>query len=91
MAFQCDRRLFLNRDKSRVVEDGDKDAGFLFASRGGEISAPDAAAFGLEWVDGKIILPAATAAEAKAKKKPEDKAAKKGADKATGRPPDSKP
>lgn len=90
MAFKCDRRLFLTKDKSRVVEDGDVMSGFLFASEGGGISPADAAAFDLEWKDGKVILPAAPGAGSKAKKKPEDKAAKKGEDKATARPPDSK-
>ncbi len=91
MSFQCDRRLYLSRDKSRVCEEGDPDAGWLFANKGGAISPADVAAFGLEWADGKVVLPrsAADAAPApKAAKKPEDKAAKKSADKATARPPD---
>lgn len=90
MSFQCDRRLYLSRDKSRVCEEGDPDAGWLFANKGGAISPVDVAAFGLEWADGKVILPASPAAEVapKAAKKSEDKAAKKSADKATARPPD---
>lgn len=89
MAFKCDRRLNLTKDKSRVVEDGDVTSGFLFASEGGEILPEDAAKYGLEWRDGKVFLPAAP--KAKAAKKPEDKAAKKPEDKGgTARPPDAK-
>lgn len=88
MSFKCDRRLYLTKDKSRVVEEGDVLCAFLFAAEGGEIQPQDAATYALEWRDGKIILPAAPAAEPKAKKKQEDKAAKKGGDKGTARPPD---
>jgi len=92
---KCDRRLYLNRDKSRVVEEGDVTSGFLFATAGGHIEATDAAKYNLEWRDGKLILPgrarAAATAEPKARKKPEDKAAKKSEDKGgTARPPDAK-
>lgn len=84
MAFKCDRRLYLTRDKSRVVEEGDKTCGWLFATLGGQITAADAAAYGLEWRDGKIILPGR---EPKAAKKAEDKALKRGGDKAASAPP----
>lgn len=33
----ADRKLFLNADKTRVVEEDDPDAAFLLAAEGGEI------------------------------------------------------
>jgi len=84
--FKSDRRLFLNGDKSRVVEAGDRSAGWLFASPGTQISEDSASAYGLECVDGKVILPHAPA-KPKAAKKPEDKALKRGGDKAATDPP----
>jgi hypothetical protein len=40
-------RLYLNADKSKVVPEGDPEAAFLFATPGTEISAEDAAKYGL--------------------------------------------
>ena len=86
--FKSDRRLYLARDKSRVLEEGDKGAGWLFATPGSQITEPAASAYGLEYRDGKVILLQA-GAEPKAAKKGEDKALKRGGDKATSaRPPD---
>lgn len=94
MALKSDRRLYLTADLSRVVEAGDRSAAYLWATPGSEITDRDAAAFGLEHRDGKVVLPAPRAAEQsravrdfdeKAAKKAEDKAAKKGEDKATKR------
>ena len=88
--FKSDRRLYLTRDKSRVVEAGDKGAGWLFATPGSQIAESDASAFGLECRDGKVILPQGPAVP-KAAKKAEDKALKRGGDKAaSARPPDKK-
>ncbi len=87
--FKSDRRLFLSGDKSRVVEAADKSAAWLFASKGSVIPSAEAEAYSLECRDGKVILPAAPAAEPKAAKKGEDKARQRGGDKAVNpRPPD---
>lgn len=56
LAIISDRRLWLTADKTRVVEDGDQAAAFLFASEGGEISTQDAGRFGLAVEDGRILL-----------------------------------
>lgn len=42
-----DRRLWLNADKSRVVEDGDPEAAFLLASKGKELDAATVERYGL--------------------------------------------
>ncbi len=85
--FKSDRRLFLNGDKSRVVEAADKGAAWLFASEGSVIPSAETEAYGLEYRDGKVILPHAPV-EPKAAKKGEDKALKRGGDKApSARPP----
>ncbi len=78
--FKSDRRLYLSGDKSRVLEDGDKGAGWLFATPGSQIAESDASAYGLEYRDGKVILPYPPV-EPKAAKKGEDKALKRGGDK----------
>ena len=86
--FKSDRRLYLSSDKSRVLEEADKGAGWLFATPGSQITEDAASAYGLEYRDGKVILTQARA-EPKAAKKGEDKALKRGGDKAaSGRPPD---
>lgn len=51
----ADRRLYLTRDKLRMVEDGDPDAGFLLCAPGRVIPAEDCAALGLQLVDGRIV------------------------------------
>ncbi len=85
MAFKSDRRLCLTRDKSRVVEADDKRSGFIFATPGSEITDAEVSAYGLTYLDGKVVLPQAE----KALKKGEDKALKRGGDKtASARPPD---
>ena len=84
--FKSDRRLYLSRDKSRVLEEGDKGAGWLFATPGEKIAESAASAYRLEYLDGKVVLPQG---ESKAAKKGEDKALKRGGDKAaSARPPD---
>ncbi len=86
--FKSDRRLYLSQDKLRVLEEGDKGAGWLFATPGRQITEAAASAYGLEYSDGKVILPQGPA-EPKAAKRPEDKALKRGGDKAaSARPPD---
>ncbi len=83
--FKSDRRLYLTADKSRVVEEGDKGAGWLFATPGSQIDESDASLFLLEYRDGKVILPPGPAGP-KAAKKGEDKALKRGGDKAAASP-----
>lgn len=88
----ADRRLYLTSDKSRVVEERDSSAAWLFAVPGDGISEADRAAYGLELIDGRIVLPGARASqrppkaaapvEPKAMKFHEDKAAEKAEDKA---------
>lgn len=86
MAFKSDRRLCLTADKSRVVEPGEKGAGFLFATPGSEITEADVQTYGLKYLDGKVVLPQGGS---KAAKKGDDKALKRGGDKAAPtRPPD---
>ena len=86
MAFRSDRRLCLTRDGARVCEPDDKEAAFLFATPGTDISEEDAERFGLEFVDHRVVLPGKKSA-----KKSEDKSAKKSEEKApevaTARPP----
>jgi len=52
----ADRRLWLDVAKTRVVEDGDPAAAFLYVAEGDEINASDAGRFGLAVEDGKVIL-----------------------------------
>lgn len=47
MAYISDRRLWLNRDKSAVVEDGDPAAAFLLVGEGCELDEDTAATYGL--------------------------------------------
>lgn len=51
-----DRRLYLNADKSAVVEDGDRDAAYLFATEGTVIVTPDVERYGLAVKDEKVVL-----------------------------------
>lgn len=90
VAFTADRRLFLTRDRKRVVEEGDKDAGFLLAAAGREISESDAEAYGLECRDGKVVLPQPTPSKPpedpkKSIEKSEDKSRKREGDKSAGK------
>ena len=48
-----DRRLYLTTDKSRVVEDGDAEATFLFAAEGDEISDDDVKKYGIKFAKSK--------------------------------------
>ncbi len=47
MPMVVDRRLYLTRDKSRIVEEGDPSAGYLFAAPGHVISDADAERYDL--------------------------------------------
>lgn len=48
MPFKTDKRLWLNADKSRIVEDGDPDAAFLAYGPGQMVSDEDIERYGLE-------------------------------------------
>lgn len=48
MPIVADRRLYLTRDKLRVVEEGDPEMGYLFVAPGHVISDTDANKFGLD-------------------------------------------
>lgn len=48
MPFKSDRALYLNADKSEVVEEGSPDAAFLLVGAGSEIDDADAAKYGLK-------------------------------------------
>jgi hypothetical protein len=45
--FVADKALWLNADRSKVVEEGSPDAAFLLASKGKEIDAATAERYGL--------------------------------------------
>lgn len=55
----ADRRLWLNADRSKVVEDGAEDAAFLLAAPGDLITAEAVELFHLELKDGKVVAPGA--------------------------------
>lgn len=48
MAYRSDRALYLNADKTEVVEEGDPNAAFLLVGAGSEIDDADAAKYGLK-------------------------------------------
>lgn len=45
--FTSTRRLYLNRDKTGVVEEGDPEAAFLLVAEGGELPHEEAEKYGL--------------------------------------------
>ena len=59
---RADRKLYLTADRDRVVEEGDPEAAFLFATPGKEISHADAEKYGLK----PAAKPAAKAEEKEA-------------------------
>lgn len=46
--FVSDKRIYLNADKSAVVEEGHPDAAFLLAAEGGTVTAEQAKQYGLK-------------------------------------------
>lgn len=76
---QADRRLWLTADRERVVEEGDPEAAFLFATPGKDISDEDVERYGLKPArkapaadapaEEKQAAPAANKARKSAKKK----------------------
>jgi colicin import membrane protein len=73
-----DRRLFLNADQTKVVEEGDPEAAFLFAAAGREVLKADLKKLGCQFTT-KADTKKAEKAEAAAAKKAEaeEAAAKK--------------
>lgn len=59
MAMLADRRLYLTRDRSRVVEEGDVEAAFLLASEGRDIEVSEIHRLGLKLKDGRVVVPGA--------------------------------
>lgn len=70
----CDRRLYLTSDKSRVVEEGDPDSGWLFAVPDSTIKAAVAKRYGLTQKGGAVVL-ADVAPEREPEPEPEPPAA----------------
>jgi hypothetical protein len=72
MAVRSDMRLWLNSDKSRVVEDGDPDASFLLAAPGQLISDKDVERYGIK--SGRKNKPSKEPVQTAAPKPDENKA-----------------
>lgn len=74
---QVDRRIYVNADRSKVVEESDPDAAFLLATPGDVLSDEDVKRYGLNKTEPKA--------------EPESRAAEKPADaKAVTGPPENK-
>ncbi len=54
-SIQADRRLYLTRDQTEVVEEGDPRAKVLLASRGHQIPPVEQKRLGLRMEDGRIV------------------------------------
>lgn len=63
-AIIADRRLCVTADRSRVVEEDDPTAAFLFAPAGGEVGAADVDRYQLVVEGGRVVLPGAEPAPA---------------------------
>lgn len=74
----ADRRLCITLDGTRIVEQGDPDAAFLWRGQGKPISPAEMKRFGLSEQGGKVVLPGA-----KSMPKPEDKMIRPAEDKTT--------
>jgi hypothetical protein len=48
MPFRTDRRLYLNADRSKVVEENDPEAAYLYLGKGHQVSDADAEKYGLK-------------------------------------------
>lgn len=48
MAYTADRNIYLNADRSKVVEEDSPDAAFLLVAEGSELSDEEAAEYGLK-------------------------------------------
>jgi len=65
----ADRRLYVNKDRTKLVEEGAPDAAFLLAPPGSSIPLADVQGLGLAVVNGRIVQGGQKEAP-----KPEDKA-----------------
>jgi hypothetical protein len=70
MAFKTDKRLYLNADKTKVVEEDDTDAAYLLAGAGDEVSDEDAKTYGLK-APKKTEVTEVKAEEAESKQEPQ--------------------
>lgn len=73
-ALTADRRLWLTRDRSAVVEDGDPAAAFLLAAPGTAISPTDVDRLGLSGDGERVSLPRAAEPEPAPEPEPEPEA-----------------
>lgn len=71
MAYKLDRDLYLNADKSKVVEADSEEAAYLLGRAGQSISDQDAEKYGLAGKKVQAEAKAPASAEAKAPKGPE--------------------
>lgn len=78
---KADRRLYTNRDRTRLVEAGEPDAAFLLAAPGRPIDPADVQALGLSMDDGGRVIQGGR----KEAPKPDDKARAKTEDKSFAR------
>lgn len=69
---KADRRLYLTADRSRIVEEGDPEAAFLFVGINGELLPGVMEKYGLRYDEGKVkILSAADIPEAEPEPEPQ--------------------
>lgn len=59
----ADRRLFLTADKAQIVEEGSAEGAYLFATPGMTIPAGDVERYGLQLVDGVLVVGGSAASE----------------------------
>lgn len=73
---KADRRLYTNKDRTKLVEEGDPGAASLLAAEGRAIDPADVSALGLIVSDGRVVQGKAEPKVEKPKEapKPEDKA-----------------
>lgn len=58
MAYLSEKRLYVNKDKSRVVEEDDPEAAYLLVAEGSELSDADAEKYGLGGAEVKQVAAA---------------------------------
>ena len=80
-SLRADRRLYVNADRSLIVDEGDVRGSWLLAAKGRVIGEGDVVKYRLSVRNGRVAWPAllkqAAPAEDKQAAKPEDKAAAK--------------
>lgn len=76
MAYTAKKRLYLNADRTKLVEEGSPDAAFLLAAEGAEVPDAEAKRYGLTGGSKASADEDEKTADAKARKAPpEDKGA----------------